>query len=432
MRRRLLTVLTGLALALPGSSSADWHRPRHTIGPPEPAAPDLPFAAPGNAEPDATALPSAGADTLPSIAAARPGYRLLREADAQCLAARNASSANLLDKERAQMTSAHPAPKCKSIFDHSSRGWQLRRTILYYAALDDRNRSAGQALALFFKAAELEVQIKLLESSRDELASSRRKTEELSAKGFHLPGDPGALKRQMLDVEADLTRARAGLVDVNGRLKGLIGAADCDGDLFWPAIEVAVTFDGVDVHAAIELALAHRPELLLLREMNCGLDKETLPVVREYLHSISGLLASTGGPTKCLTSTLVALKGLLVGDGERETRQNQIAALLAERERAVADDVRRAVADLHAKARLVALSRQRVVLADEHRRDEEQKAAKAGGTFLEVTSARLEWLKARNQLTVDVMAWHTARVKVREAQGVLPLECCGATPAHEP
>jgi outer membrane protein TolC len=137
-------------------------------------------------------------------------------------------------------------------------------------------------------------------------------------------------------------------------------------------------------------------------------------------------MAAAGGPTKHVAATLLALKALLSGTGDRATRESQIADLLAERERAVADEVRRAVADLHAKARLVALSRERVQSADEHRRDAEQKAERAGGSFLEVLTARLDWYKARNQLTTDVMGWHTARAKVREAQGIFVWECCGA------
>jgi hypothetical protein len=426
MRPGLLTVLTGLVLALPGTLSADWHRPRHSVGPPEPPPPGLPPTERGNSEPDAAKLPSTGVESLPPIVAGRPGYRLLREADAQCLAVCHASIANLLDKERAQMAAAHPSPaKCKSVFDRGSRGWKLRRAILYYAALEDRNRAAGQALPLYFKAAQLEAQFNLLQFSRDELAGSIRKSEELSAKGFSQPGDPGALKRQLLDVEADMVRARAGLVEVNGRLKGLIGEIDCDGDWLWPAIEVPVNFEGVDPEAAVGIALTHRPELLLLREMCGDLDKETLPVVRDYLHAVSGLLGTSTGPAKCVASTLAVLKAFLSGgDGEKESRQSQIASMLADRERAVAAEVRLAVADFHAKARIVALSRDRVQSADQHRRDAEQKALRAGGTFLEVTSARLDWFKARNLLTVDVMAWHTARAKVRETQGIFVWECC--------
>ena len=176
--------------------------------------------------------------------------------------------------------------------------------------------------------------------------------------------------------------------------------------------------------------LEKRPELLLLRELLCKLDSQTLPVVREFLHGISGLMGATGGPTKHVVATLAALKALLSGgDGEKESRRAQLGQLLAERELAVADEVRRNISDLNAKARLVALSRERTKSAREHRDDAEQKAAKAGGSFLEVLTADLDWYKARNQLTVDVMAWHSARVKVREAQGLFVWECCGE-PAH--
>jgi hypothetical protein len=448
MRRLSLAVLTGLALALPGPASADWRRSRPAPAP-EPTPPNLPATDRGSVEPTPTALPATPAAELPPIYFPEPHYRLLREAEAQCLAVRFAWLANLLDKEREQMAKAHPPPSgCKACLGaKGDRGWELRRSILYYAALDDRNRAAGQALPLYFKAAELETQIALLQTTRDDLAGAIKKSEELSKKGFRLPTDPGALRRQLLDTEADLIRARAGLLDVNGRLKGLIGfnsdlsptrqqgfldktlagaSGSDDADWLWPAVEVQVTFEGVEVEGAVKLALEKRPELLLLRELSGDLDKQTLPVVREYLHGISGLMGASGGPTKHVVTTLAALKALLSGgSGEKETRQSQIAQLLAERERAVADEVRRGVADLHAKARLVALSRERVLSADEHRRDAEQKAARAGGSFLEVLSANLDWYKARNQLTVDVMAWHTARARVREAQGVFVWECCG-------
>jgi hypothetical protein len=429
MRRLPLAVLTGLALALPGAASADWRRPC-TPAPSDPPPPNLPATERGSVEPTTASIPDSPFTDLPPIYFPQPHYRKLREADAECLAVRCASSANLLDKERAQTAAAHPpAWCCLAPGARNDHAWQLRRTILYYAALDDRNRSAGQALQLYFKAAELETQIALLQTTRIELDGAVAKCDELCKKGFHLPTDPGALRRQELDTEADLTRAEAGLLDVNGRLKGLIGATDLAADEWlWPEIEVPVTFVGVDVEAAVRVAMEKRPELLLLRELNGNVDGQTLPVIREYLHGVSGLMAASGGPTKHVVATIVAIKALLSGgDGERESRQAQIAQLLAERERAVAEEVRRGVADLHAKARLVALSRERLVSADGHRRDAEQMAKRGGGSFLDVLSADLDRYKARNQLTVDVMAWHMARAKVREAQGVFVWECCGSS-----
>src|SRR5205823_8302319 len=103
-----LAVLTGLALAAPGPVAADGHRPR-TAPHQTPAPPPLPPTVRGPVEPEPSAVPDLPADTLPQIAPP-PRYRLLREGDAQCLAAQSAWLANLLDRERAQLAAAHPPP----------------------------------------------------------------------------------------------------------------------------------------------------------------------------------------------------------------------------------------------------------------------------------------------------------------------------------
>jgi len=116
MRRLSLAVLTGLALALPGPASADWRRSRPAPAP-EPTPPNLPATDRGSVEPTPAGLPGTPAADLPPIYFPEPHYRLLREADAQCLAVRFAWLANLLDKEREQMAKAHPLPSgCKACF----------------------------------------------------------------------------------------------------------------------------------------------------------------------------------------------------------------------------------------------------------------------------------------------------------------------------
>src|SRR5581483_3243841 len=330
MARLWPAVLTGLALALPGSAAAD--------------PPCLPPAERGSAEPDAATLPAAAVDDLLPVAAANPNYRLLRERDAQCLAAKAAWLANLLDQEREEMAAAHPQKGglCKLFCKpRDARAWKLRQTILYNAALDDRNRAAGRALELYFKASELEAQSDLVGLTRDALAGARKKSEELRKQGFSLPVDPATLRRQQLDADADATRVRAGLADVNARLKAAIGAADlpCD-DWLWPAVEVGVSYEGVDECAAVALALEKRPELLLLRAVQCDLDRETLPVVRGYLASVSGLLGQHPTSNRHVVATIEALKVLLASPGgEKALRTGQVAALLADREKAVADEV---------------------------------------------------------------------------------------------
>jgi hypothetical protein len=40
-----------------------------------------------------------------------------------------------------------------------------------------------------------------------------------------------------------------------------------------------------------------------------------------------------------------------------------------------------------------------------------------------VAPVRLAWLKTRSDLVHEVMAWHIARAKLRQAQGMLVAEC---------
>jgi hypothetical protein len=421
MLRVSLGLLTGLAVLVPGPARAG--------GPskaPPPAAPAPPLTPRGSAEVEAAAVPAVSADTLPLPAAAH--YRLLRELDVQCLAARSATLANLLDQERAEVAARHPPPKSgvgKLLSD--GRAHQLRQEILYYSAQEDRNRAAGSALELFFKIAEAETQADLLDRTRADLQDALRRSEDLLKKGFKLPVDPSSLRRQLLDTESDRTRVQAGLAELNGRLKNQTGLDELPADDWvWPAVECPMTFDPVDVEAAVATGLARRPELLLLRTIDRDLDAKTLPVVREYLKNVSGLLGAHPGPAKPLAALpAAAVDCILARAAARALRDGQLAPLIAERERSVADEIRRAAAAVAAKARLVALARERVLTTDARRRDVEARVGQGGGSFLEVLSASVDWYKARAQLTGDVMAWHIARIQLKQVQGLLVWECCG-------
>jgi outer membrane protein TolC len=90
----------------------------------------------------------------------------------------------------------------------------------------------------------------------------------------------------------------------------------------------------------------------------------------------------------------------------------------------VAAEVRQAAVEWHAKSQLLVLGRERVAVATARQRDAEEKAKSGGGSFLEVLSANLEAYKARAQLVEDLMGWHAARARLKQAQGVLVLECC--------
>ncbi len=111
---------------------------------------------------------------------------------------------------------------------------------------------------------------------------------------------------------------------------------------------------------------------------------------------------------------------------ELEVRKRQLAALIEARERAVADEARAAVVSLNAQARRVQLARDRLAIYSAQRADAAKKreANQPGAELLE-SQVTLEWLKARGEVVAEVMAWHTARVRLKAAKGWLAWECLG-------
>jgi hypothetical protein len=97
----------------------------------------------------------------------------------------------------------------------------------------------------------------------------------------------------------------------------------------------------------------------------------------------------------------------------------------------VADETRAAVTGLNAQSRRVGFARDR---ADRGKAEwdaaKKRTAANLPGAELAEAQAEVEWLKARAELAAEVMAWHSARVRLKAAQGRLAWE--SAPPGSEP
>lgn len=381
-------------------------------------------------EPNAASLPK-----LPSEHAAIRGarlYRQLRLRDAQCLAVQHAPLAGALARERQELCTAHPC--CQHPIVHclmpchcDDRANRLRQCILYYTELEIRNRSAGAALELFFRIAEFEAKDDLLVLGRTALAGAYDQAEEVADKGFKLPIELASLERQKLEADADRVRVQGALLDFNARLKGLIGQDQLPIDeRLWPETELGVSYDPIDVDAAIQVAMHQRAELQLLRILDRDLDAKTLPVVRAFLQGVNGSLGAQAVSHSPIGKMFAAIKALVTRRAaEQDQRSDQIQQLLQERELAVATEVRQAAAQWVTQGHLVDFDRQRVLAWDARVKEVEDRLAKSESTFLDVLQAKLEWYKARAVLTADVMAWHRAQVQLRLAQGVFVGECCG-------
>jgi hypothetical protein len=280
---------------------------------------------------------------------------------------------------------------------------------------------------LFYRIAEFEAKDDLLALGRTALGGAYDQAKEVAEKGFKLPIELASLQRQQLEADADRVRVQGALLEFNARLKGQIGqdALPIE-ERLWPDADFSISFEPIDVEAAIHVAMHQRAELQLLRILDRDLDAKTLPVVRAFLQGVNGSLGAQAVSHSPIGKMCAAIKALVTrSSAERDQRTDQIQQLLSEREKAVANEVRQAAAQLATHGQLVELDRQRAIAWEARVKEVEERLSKGESTFLDVMQAKLEWYKARAALAADVMAWHRARVQLRLAQGVFVSECCG-------
>ncbi len=114
---------------------------------------------------------------------------------------------------------------------------------------------------------------------------------------------------------------------------------------------------------------------------------------------------------------------------ESEQRRRQMDDLLKEQEYVVAQEIRLAIHTINAKSKLVALSKEKFKISQEKLKDLEEQKQRGVATPLDVAAQRVTVAQSQAEVLQEVMAWHTARAKLKQAQGLLALEC-GYTSEH--
>ncbi|MDY3559035.1 hypothetical protein R5W23_006225 [Gemmata sp. JC673] len=373
-------------------------------------APELPLVAPTRVEPDVSQL--ARTPVKPTGASAETAYRRLTGPACQTLAAQHTPAANVLDEEgRAPVA-------CDSRTD------ELKRVLRFCAALELRNRSATDAAERFFQLAAVEGQTDFLRDAFPRLDELLDKATAAKAASVRFPLDLSDLERQRAQMLTQLEQAEAGSALLNIDLKRRLGLSAVS-ERLWPSGDFGIETETPQVKEEVAAALADRPELRGLRALHAGLVPDALPLAREHLRGTNPLLGSAPPPPRGLARLLrrnVSADGL----SELEVRKKQLADLIEARERAVADETRAAVVSLTAQARKVQLARDRLDLWAAQRTDavKKREANQPGAELLDA-QVTLEWLKARADVVGEVMAWHTARVRLKAAKGWLAWECLG-------
>jgi hypothetical protein len=158
--------------------------------------------------------------------------------------------------------------------------------------------------------------------------------------------------------------------------------------------------------------------------MIANLDRDTLGSARSLLESLNPLLAMSS-PVNC---KLLKLLGKVIHvqpgqDAEVERVRDQLRDYLRERERVVAAEIREAAYEVRARREITILAREAAGRWQERIRDLEKQQAQGMPVFADLTSARMEWYKARGEVVKEFLGWKIAAVKLKQAQGILPAEC---------
>jgi outer membrane protein TolC len=366
-------------------------------------------------------LPTVGPSSLPLDLSALPKdagpypadapYQGLTEADCPCLAARASILGNLLD-QKAQ-TLSQKKSGCRPGADKAN---ELSQTVLLYAADEARNRSAGDAMESFYHLIEAKGRLGLVFLGLKELNESLRRAEELQAKGLPSPVEISAIRKQITDLRSDEVNLRIASLQLNTRLKVLLGLS-CGDYSLWPLADLNVVPEASDLDEAVNYGLHHRPDLALLEALADGLDAHSLSVANQVLEGVSTLL---GDPSS--SGHLASLLACLLGS-KTESVEQQVQTLLAERRRQAAEEIRQAYWLEFYRFQGVILARQKVEIEEGRVKDLEEKKAKGLDAEQDLSKARLDLYKAQGELLHEVANWEIARAQLLQAEGRL-LEGC--------
>ena len=402
----------GAMVAL-GSLTAGCRTPAPVRPSPEPTA--LEPAERQIPAPDVSAL----AD-LPALGAADPlppvGYYRLTADECRALACENSALGNLIDAG-SEARPHGPLTACATVAIDN-----VRATAGRYLAQEARNRTAGSALALYYRLLELELKSDVLASSILELDRMIAASDKLIEKGFRQTADGYELRKQRLELEADRTRLRSGLLRLNAELKSLLAIDPGAKGFILPADQVRVVPDPLDAEQAVQVGLMLRADLNLLRSLANSVDHRTLQAIRKTLVGLAPPLAAVTLAAEHLVPALLPFVSAMA-KAEVAALRRQILALLRDREREAAKEIRTAAEEWTSARELVAIARQRFELNGAQVKELETKSKVGQAVELELRKARLEQLKAESDLVGEVVKWKLADVKARETMGLLCPDC---------
>lgn len=347
--------------------------------------------------------------------AAPSEYLGLTAAEAQCLAAENSAIGKLLDRER--WSSCLQTQHGK---DRRSRCLQL--SVLRAASQEARNKSAADALKLYYGIAEVEAGLDAVDVSLTKINEGTAKIAQLKRQGLSVPFDATEFERRRMTLESKRADLQATRLKLNTQLRTLLGFEQQPGAaLILPTEPLKATDEPLDAEGAVAYGQMTRGELQVLCIL-CSADPDTAAeTIRSLLGGMHGLAGLAAKASAC--KLLLALGGGQNCDSS--TRRSQVCELYRSRREQLAGEIRAAVEKITARRRQAVLAQEQLASWGRRIHELSQRRETGGSSFIELLQAELFEAEARAAVTTAVIELKRAEVELRELQGALAAECCG-------
>ncbi len=348
--------------------------------------------------------------------AAGPVHRLTA-GDTRLLAARNSGVARLLAGEP---DDAGP----RKVFHRPKGDGNARLAVRELTAEEARNRSAGDALDLYYKLAGTLAGADQALAAEAELAALVADAEKATAAGLRDRDQAGDLPTQLADVRAERVRLRGQAGELEVGLKVLLGLPVGPPARLSPDDPLEVPAAPFDIDAAVRVGLASRPDLTLLRTLAGSTDPDAPALTRKVLAGVNPLLG--GGATLALPPSLKVVVRVVAPCSAPwpdpacpEAATAQVRTLLAERERQAEAEIRAAVVRTNAAAERARLGADLAGRLRVRTAELEKERAAGRAVTAELAKARGAARRADGEVLKAAVDYLSARAKLAQAQGVL-------------
>jgi hypothetical protein len=283
-----------------------------------------------------------------------------------------------------------------------------------------RNEDAALALELFLRLAEAEGGLQNLGRRKQEIEAAIVDVDQLQAHGLAPPISKNELETQRLEVLHRQAEVQGTIDRLNLQLAESLGAKLPIGVRYWPEANLVVDPIVPKPEEAAGFALGNRADLAALRIASGAEGREAIVAAKLLLAPLG-----VGGATS--SSHRMKLAHFLSNRREADSREDQLWMARQQKERSVEGETRQAVDLVHVRLSQIAITHARQRAIHDHL-EASQRRQGLVATPLDIRTITLDSLAAEQDLLHDVVEWKIAVVKLKQAQGLLAIECGWNTP----